>query len=182
MALQKNHYTIKLISILEVNGKFIKYPTNISKAQTDFYQNLYSEKFNEQNDNYHNSLDEFLNNKEKPKLNNDENTFCDKPIREADILKSIKNLPSGKTLGSDGIPADFYIFVLCDIRMPLTQYIIYVIEKGKLKAEQKEGIITLLPKNAKIYYFLKNGVPWAFLNTNYKVIAKLLAMSTTKYN
>ncbi len=103
MALEKKIYQ----STLEVNGKFIKDPTNIAKAQTDFYQNMYSEKFNLQNDNYHNSLNEFLNNNEIPKLDNDENTFCDKPICEADILKSIKNLPSGKTLGSNGLPADF---------------------------------------------------------------------------
>ncbi len=70
MALEKNIYTNKLISTLEVNGKFIKDPTNIAKAQTDFYQNLYSEKLNLQNDNYHNSLNEFLNNNEIPKLNN----------------------------------------------------------------------------------------------------------------
>ncbi len=95
-------------STLEVNGTFIKDLTDISKAKTNFYQNLYSEKLIEQNDNYNNSLDEFLNNNEIPKLNNDEKTFCDKPICEADILKSIKNLSSGKTLGSYGLPEDFY--------------------------------------------------------------------------
>ncbi len=47
-----------------------------------------------------------------PKLNNNEKTFCVKPICEADILKSIKNLPSGKTSCSDGLPADFYQIIL----------------------------------------------------------------------
>ncbi len=46
-----------------------------------------------------------------PNLNNDEKPLCDGQICEADILKSIKNLPSGKTLGSDGLPAEFYKFV-----------------------------------------------------------------------
>ncbi len=130
MALQKKHYTIKLISILEVNGKFIKKTTkntNISKAQTDFYQNLYSENLNEQNDNYHNSLNDFLNNNEIPKLNIDEKTFCDKPIDEADILKSIKNLPSGKTPGSDGLPDDFYNFsgVISKDHLPNVLYMLW---------------------------------------------------------
>ncbi len=136
MALEKKYYTNKLISTLEVNGKFIiKDPTNSTKAQTDFYQNLYSEKLNQRNDNYHNSLNEFLNNNEISKLNNDEKTFCDKPICEADILKS--NIPSGKTPGSDGLPADFYKYFWCDIKRPLTQCIIYVMEKGHLTVEHK---------------------------------------------
>ncbi len=45
-----------------------------------------------------------------PKLTNDEKETCDKPITESEILKSIKHLSSGKTPGSDGLPADFYRF------------------------------------------------------------------------
>ncbi len=128
---------------------------------------MHSEKLNQQNNSYHNSLNEFLNNNEIPKLNNDEKTFCDKPICEADILKSIKNLPSGKTHGSDGLPADFYKLFWCDIKRPLTQCIIYVMEKGELMVELKRGIITLLPKNWRSI---------SLLNTDYKVIAKILPM------
>ncbi len=40
LALKKKNYTNRFISILEVNCNFIKEPTEISKAQTDFYQNL----------------------------------------------------------------------------------------------------------------------------------------------
>ncbi len=107
LSLEKKNYTNNLISTLEVNSKFIKDPTVTTEAQTDFYQNLYSERLSEQNDNYQNWLDEFLNNNEVPKFNTDEKTFCDKSICEADILKSIKNLSSGKTPGSNGLPADF---------------------------------------------------------------------------
>ncbi len=65
----------------------------ISLSPNRLLSKLYSEKLNQQNDNYHNSLKEFLNNNEIPKLNNGEKTFCDKPICETDILKRIKNLP-----------------------------------------------------------------------------------------
>ncbi len=121
-----------------MNGKFIKDPTVISEAQTDFYQNFYPEKLNEQNDNYQDSLYEFLNNNEMPILNNDKKTCCDKPICEADILKSIKNLPSGKTPGSDGSPADFYKSFWCDIKRSYTQCIIYVMKKVNSLLNKKE--------------------------------------------
>ncbi len=110
---------------------------------------MYSERLNEQNDNYQNSLDEFLTNNEMPKLNNEEKIFCDRSICEADILKSIKNLPSGNTPGSDGLPADFYTFFWYDIKCSLTQCIIYVMEHGGLTIEQKRVIITLLPQKGK---------------------------------
>ncbi len=70
LTLEETNYTNKLISTLEVNGNFVKDSANISKAQTNFYQNFYSERLNEQNDNYQNLLDEFLTNNEMPKLNN----------------------------------------------------------------------------------------------------------------
>ncbi len=77
------------------------------KPKETFYQNLCSESLNEQNGNYQSSLDEFLTYIKMLKLNNEEKTFCDRPICEADILKSIKNLASGKMSDSDGLLADF---------------------------------------------------------------------------
>ncbi len=53
-------------------------------------------------------------------------------------------------------------------------YICY--EKGELTIEQKRGIITLLPKKGKNRLFLKNCIPISLLNTDYKVIANILAM------
>ncbi len=176
LTLEKKNYTNKLISTSKVNGYFVKDLVNISKAQTNFYQNLYSERLNKQNDNYHNSLDAFLTNNEMPKLNNEETIFSERSICKADILKSIKNLPSGKTPGSDGLPADFYNFFWCDIKCSLTQCIIYVMKHGELTIEHKWGIITLLPKKGKNRFFLKNWRPISLLNTYYKIIAKILAM------
>ncbi len=59
-----------------------------------------------------------------PKLNNEEIIFCDRSICEADILKSIKNLPSGQTPDSNDLPADFINIsgVISNVHLPNVLY------------------------------------------------------------
>ncbi len=48
--------------------------------------------------------------------------------------------------------------------------------KGKLTIELKRSSITLLPHTSKNRLILKDWRPTSLLNTDYKVIAKILAM------
>ncbi len=59
--------------------------------------------------------------------------------------------------------------VLYEVKTVLDLYEIL----GELMVEQKRGIIKLLPKKGKNKLFLKN---WRPINTDYKVIAKMLAI------
>ncbi len=54
-----------------------------------------------------------LINNDMVKLNSEQKDFCDCPLTQSEILRHIKDLASGKTSGSDGLPADFYnLFIL----------------------------------------------------------------------
>ena len=176
LSLEKRNYLNKVISNLEIDGKIIHDPKEISEAQTMFYKKLYSEQIDEKSSCYSDSLNDFLKNNDMPKLSEEQKTKCDNEISEKEILNSIKQLANGKTPGSDGLPADFYKFFWTDIKQLLIDSIKYSMKKGELSIEQKRGIITLLPKKHKNRLLLKNWRPISLLNTDYKIIAKMLAI------
>ena len=47
------------------------------------------------------------------------------------------------------------------------------IERGELSITQKQGVITLLPKEGKDRVFLKNWRPITLLNVDYKIFQEL---------
>ncbi len=147
--LEELNYCNKLITSLEVDGKLIKEQWNIAEAQKYFFQNLCLEKLNPSNENYKNSLNDFLMNNNIHKLSNSEKELCDQPIAEKEILSILKQLHNGKSLGTDGLPPDFYkyfwIYIYIDIKSLLIESIKYAIETGEMYIEQRRGIITLLP-------------------------------------
>ena len=104
---------------------------------------------------------------------------CDKPISDQELLISIKALKNGKTPGSDGLTTDFYKFFWSDIKSHLLDSYNYALISGQLSIEQRRGILSLIPKKNKNRLFLKNWRPISLLNTDYKIIAKLLALRLT---
>ncbi len=79
------------------------------------------------------SLNNFLiNNTKTKKLTNTEKDSCKQPITEKEILNAITHLQNGKTLGTDGLPPDFYKFFSLDIKSLLIEIIEYAIMTGEL--------------------------------------------------
>jgi exonuclease III len=175
LSLEKRNFKNKTITALEIDNTIIKESNKIAFEQRKFYKTLYSEKLNKNDPSYTENLEQFLENNETKKLNETQKEFCDKPILQDEILKSIKKLSNCKTPGSDGLPAEWYKLFWSDIKDILTESIQYSFEKGELSVEQKRGIITLIPKKSKNRLHLKNWRPISLLNTDYKIIAKILA-------
>ncbi len=59
LSLEKRNIINKLIKGLDVNGTIEKEPDTISKEQYNYYQALYSEKLNEDDKSYKDSLNTF---------------------------------------------------------------------------------------------------------------------------
>jgi hypothetical protein len=101
--------------------------------------------------------------------------MCDELITKKEIGEALKGLKNGKSPGSDGFTADFYKFFWAMLHPALFDSLTNALEKGQLSIDQKRGIINLIPKKDKDPRLLKNWRPISLLNTDYKIITKLLA-------
>lgn len=176
MNLEKKNYTNKVISQLNINGDIITDSNAILKAQYNFYNTLYTDKIDTSDCNYNLSIESFTKTPDLPKLSTEQSQQLDQVFTEKEIHNSLKQLKNNKTPGSDGISVEFLKFFWVYIKDPLLDSINYAFHKKELSTEQKRGIISLIPKKDKCRFFLKNWRPITLLNSDYKIITKLLAI------
>ena len=68
-------------------------------------------------------------------------------------------MKNGKTLGSDGYPAEFYKFFWTDIGSYVLNSLNKAFQKGELSVTQRLGILTCLPKDNKPQEFSEEFTP-----------------------
>ena len=102
--------------------------------------------------------------------------MCEGPIELKECLKALKSMPNNKTPGTDGFPCEISKFFRQDIIDSLIDSLSHAYIKEKLSIDQKHGIISLSPKKGKDPLLLKNWRPITLLNTDYKILAKVLAI------
>ena len=176
--LEKRNSNNKTISkLLLDNGSIITNTEDIINAQKEFYNKLYTTSL--QDDTAEN-FENFTRNLEIPALNNDQNIQLDQPISEQEVYNALKLSPTGKTPGSDGLPNEFYQTFWEDLKPYLIGSMQYSLNEGRLSITQRQGIICLIPKKDKDPKILKNWRPLSLLNTDYKLISKVLSMRIKK--
>jgi len=74
-----------------------------------------------------------------------------------ECAEAMKSKDSGKTPGSDGLPAEFYKVFWKDISSLLISALNRTLESGCLSITQRCGIIKLIPKKDAELYFIKIG-------------------------
>ena len=97
-----------------------------------------------------------------------------------ECLESLKTMDSGKSHGTDGLPAEFYKVFWEDVSTFLIDGLSLSFSKRYLSISQRRGLITLLPKKNKPRQYLKNWRPITLLNCDYKIAAKSIATTLKK--
>ena len=169
LKLEQQNCNNKYIKALKTqDGRMLSSLNDVLDEEENFYKKLYTaEEYVEH------ECDLLAN--DIPQLSDESKTLCDRNITLEECGKALAELPNGKSPGSDGLSADFYKFFWPDVKDLIFECFEYAFTIGELSIDQKRSIITLLPKGNKDTRELKNWRPISLLNTDYKILAKLLA-------
>ncbi|MES9885145.1 MAG: reverse transcriptase domain-containing protein [Sedimenticola sp.] len=138
-----------------------------------FYRNLYSEE----------GVDEDLNNiflEGLPQVSVTDTMLLSSRITKDEIYFALKDMQAGKSPGCDGISPSFYV-TFFDIFGPILETMYgHAYSQGKLTLTQRSSYITLICKDEKNAENMKNYRPISLLNTDYKILSKVITNRLSK--
>lgn len=96
------------------------------------------------------------------------------PLTREEVSEAVKQLPSGKALGIDTIPAELYQSMWEDIGEDIFNFVLECINTAYIAEGLNINKIALLPKT-EVRKKIQNFRPISLLNTLYKIVAKIYA-------
>lgn len=96
------------------------------------------------------------------------------PITPEEVLKAIRSFPVGKSLGPDGLPIEFYKNHGDLLAPKLAQLYSQCLADGALPASMGHAHVILIHKASKDPTSCASYRPIALLNTDFKILTKLL--------
>ena len=151
-------------------GEVIKENSAILQIIKRFYENLYAE-----NTLTHEQLRENVFFKDIPQLSEESRNSCEGNISKDECLESLKSMKLNKSPGNDGFTVEFYLTFWPQLGGLLAEVFNESFGKGCLATSQKQGVITLIEKEGKDQLCIKNYRPITLLNTDYKILSKIMA-------
>lgn len=170
--LEKNHYTNKTIPFVERNdGKKVYSQNEILKETETLYKTLYTKVDNTSDFN----IEDFLENANVSRLSKTQANDLEGLLSYKEVSETLKNMKNDKSPGSGGFTSNFFKVFWKQLGHFVVRSINYAFQKEELSITQKQGIITLIPKENKPRQFLKNWRPITLLNTVYKLASGTIA-------
>ena len=166
MNLEKSRSGAKGMSAVLDYNKIITHPQQILDRLVDFYSKLYTKDpdviFK------HENTEQIL-------ISEETQMRIEGNITLEELSTALKSMKRNKAPGCSGLPMEMYVIFWRLIGERLCQSINFAYEKGKLHDSALKGIIILIPKKGKDSRIVANLRPITLLNTDYKLIEKVLA-------
>ena len=175
--LEKRNHSNKYITKLRVENGTLTSSDEILNEEHRYYKRLYTSSRTNPNNR---RFDVFFDSSTFPKLSPHQAESCDGLLTKEECYASLKTLSIGKSPGTDGLTAEFYLSFRELLGQELVDSFNYAFEKGEVSISEKRGIFTLIPKKDKNRTLLDNWRPISLLNTDYKVATKSIAARIAK--
>ena len=176
LGLEKARANSKLMDhVKDENEHVLTNQSDIQRRQRDYFENLYKKRIDDNN--MEDKIDDFTRGCNVPQLLRNQAEACDKQLTENELLESLKGMNNGSAPGSDGITAEFLKVFWSRIKNHLLQSFNISLVKGNLSISQRSAIITLIHKGKDLpRNEMKNWRPISLTNSDYKLLAKCLAL------
>lgn len=146
-------------------------PVEINNTFKEFYSELYTSTFPQDNSN----MTTFLDSIDIPTIDVTAKDNLDKPIQLQEIVDAINKMQSGKSPGLDGYPVEFYKKFSSQLAPILLEMFNYSFNQNYLPQTLTEASISLLLKPGKDPLDCGSYRPISLLNSDVKILAKLLS-------
>ena len=166
--LEKMKYNAKMMNVLlDENQEQITCPKWILERQRLYYENLYKK-----DDTVRFSTDGIICDRKTPESIKESQ---DTPFTRQEVSVAVLQLKNQKCPGCSGFPIDFFkVFWAC-LCTPFMDMLEEAFKQKRLTSTMLRGIINLIPKGDKDHRLLKNQRPITLLNTEYKIVEKVIA-------
>ena len=154
-------------TVTYTQGQEVSSQIDMESILVDFYKNLYSK------DNLDLRVQESLINDLEFVLSDSERHSCKGEFTKDELFAAMGGLQTGKSLGSDGLPTEFYKVFWQDLGDILVLVLNENFRIVILTDSQREGLLRLLYKKDD-RRLVKNWRPISLLSTDYKIASKVI--------
>ena len=166
-----------ITEIVTANGDKTSDPQKINTLFETYYTQLYSSECLVTNESYQDFFDQLT----LPSLSEEAKADLDSPITTAEISEAIDQMKGGKAPGPDGLPIDIYKIFKNKLLSPLLDMFVESFNSGKLPPSMCNALIILILKPGKLATICDSYRPISLINSDAKIIAKILARRLERY-
>lgn len=172
LGLEKRQAKEKTItSLIDEHGRILNNNAEILRYEKRYFENIYTEDPSTLQPVYNFPLTK----EDGPQVTDSHRQIMNLPFSHHDFHTALKNLNKNKSPGSNGITPEFYLHFWDQLHNLFYESMMFSLDQGCLSAEQRAGIVTLIPKKTQDRLHLANWRPITLLNSDFKIFSKALA-------
>ena len=174
--LEKARNKNKIITrIIKDSGNIITDQREVLEEQVNFYNSLYNQETTVAN--VKSAASEFIKHETFRTLDEIEANTCEGMVTLEETTNALREMRNGSAPGSDGLTIEFIKYFWSIIGTTVTNSFNDSFLSGNLSFSQSQGVITLIHKGNNLDRDrLNNWRPITLTNSDYKIIAKTLAI------